>query len=332
MDDFARTRQLLELLNIGVVKCLEKKSHLGVCKVELEQRAPSDRHNVLMWEQRNTCFLPEDLKSFYLTSDGFQLTWSIKMDNGPQPLGKMRINRVSQLVRIGGTAPTSHVNPSLADLEGDSDQEDEVSGLEKPTFDNRCKIYELDPCDGYGKVCLVYRETKAGLTYFDPVDIFDGKHTSDLLRFGGNEPKIEIWFLDRALRWHYLTDSFIAYYRLMLMHLGLPQWQYALTDIGLSQQTQQWFNVFAQVRLELDRETLCEASELTKSRPQSSQLDVNKVFKGKTDKRKTLTSQAQQQNAGNMKKKPLVPSAKTQSVPGTRVTASSSQISNKGGK
>ncbi|XP_033742974.1 tubulin polyglutamylase complex subunit 2-like isoform X5 [Pecten maximus] len=310
MDEFARTRQLLELLNIGVVKCLEKKTHLGVCKVELEQRAPADRHNVLMWEQRNTCFLPEDLKSFFLTSDGFQLTWNVKMDNGPQPLGKMRINRVSQLVRIGGTAPTSHVNPSLADLEGDSDQEDEVSGLEKPTFDNRCKIYELDPCDGYGKVCLVYRESKAG----------------------GNEPKIEIWFLDRALRWHYLTDSFIAYYRLMLMHLGLPQWQYALTDIGLSQQTQQWFNVFAQVRLELDRETLCETSGDSKGRSQSSQLDINKVFKGKTDKRKTLTSQTQQQNPGNMKKKPLVPSAKTQSVPGTRVTASSSQISNKGVK
>lgn len=310
MDDISRTQQLLELLNIGVVKCLEKKSHLGVCKVELEKRAPADRHNVLMWEQRNTCFLPEDLKNFFLTSDGFQLTWSIKMDNGPQPLGKMRINRVSQLVRVGGSVPTSQVNPSLVDLEGDSDQEDEVSGLEKPTFDSRCKIYELDPCDGYGKVCLVYRESKAG----------------------GNEPKIEIWFLDRALRWHYLTDSFIAYYRLMLMHLGLPQWQYALTDIGLSQQTQQWFNVFAQVRLELDRETLCEASEDSKNRPQSSQLDVNKVFKGKTDKRKTLTSQAQQQNAGNMKKKPLVPSAKTQSVPGTRVTGSSSQISNKGSK
>ncbi|XP_021346030.1 tubulin polyglutamylase complex subunit 2-like isoform X3 [Mizuhopecten yessoensis] len=317
MDELDRTRQLLELLNIGIVKCLEKKSNLGVCKVELEQRAPADRHNVLMWEQRNTCFLPEDLKSFFLTSDGFQLSWCVKMDNGPQPLGKMRINRVSQLVRIGGTVQTSQVNPSIADLEGDSDQEDEVSGLEKPTFDNRCKIYELDPCDGYGKVCLVYRESKAEE---GDVETY----------FGGNEPKIEIWFLDRALRWHYLTDSFIAYYRLMLMHLGLPQWQYALTDIGLSQQTQQWFNVFAQVRLELDREILCESSEDTKSRAQSSQLDINKVFKGKTDKRKAMTSQTQQ-NPGNMKKKALVPSAnKTQSVPGTRVMASSSQISNKG--
>ena len=53
---------------------------------------------------------------------------------------------------------------------------------------------------------------------------------------GGTDPKVEIWFLDRGMRWHYITDSFMAYYRLMIMHLGLPQWQYAFTDIGLSQQ------------------------------------------------------------------------------------------------
>ena len=35
-------------------------------------------------------------------------------------------------------------------------------GLEKPTFDNRCKVFELDPCDGYGRVCLVYKESKTG--------------------------------------------------------------------------------------------------------------------------------------------------------------------------
>ena len=32
-----------------------------------------------------------------------------------------------------------------------------------PKLDERSRIFELDPCDGYGKVCLVYRNTKAGL-------------------------------------------------------------------------------------------------------------------------------------------------------------------------
>ena len=31
--------------------------------------------------QRNTCFLPEDLKNFYLTTDGYKLTWCVKLDS-----------------------------------------------------------------------------------------------------------------------------------------------------------------------------------------------------------------------------------------------------------
>lgn len=34
----------------------------------------------------------------------------------------------------------------------------------KPHFDSRSLIFELDPCNGNGKVCLVYRHTKPGET------------------------------------------------------------------------------------------------------------------------------------------------------------------------
>ena len=40
------------------------------------------------------------------------------------------------------------------------------AGFEKPTFDSRCKIFELDPCDSFGKVCLVYRESKTGKLHY----------------------------------------------------------------------------------------------------------------------------------------------------------------------
>ncbi|XP_062574536.1 tubulin polyglutamylase complex subunit 2-like isoform X1 [Saccostrea cucullata] len=327
MEDLAKTRSLLDQLNVGIIQYLGKKN--GISKVDLDQRPPADRHAVLMWEQRNTCFLPEDLKNFYLTTDGYKLTWCVKMDNGPIPLGKLHINRLSQLTRIGGSIAPSHVNPTLADLEGDSDTEDQASGLEKPTFDNRCKVFELDPCDGYGRVCLVFKESKTGMSYIDANELFDGKYTSELVRFGGNEPKVEIWFLDRALRWHFLTDSFIAYYRLLLMHLGLPQWQYRLNDIGLSQQAQQWFNMYAPTRLELDQESLCEAHSIPSVSKSGSVLDISKVFKGKTDKKKPAASQP---NAANAKKKPVITSAKSQQVTNTRMSASSSQISNKSSK
>ena len=47
--------------------------------------------------------------------------------DGPIPVGKMNVNGISKLMKIGGTAG-SLVNPSLADLDYDSDKEDESSG------------------------------------------------------------------------------------------------------------------------------------------------------------------------------------------------------------
>lgn len=302
MDELSRTKSLLEHLNVGVLKYLEKKT--GVCKIELEPKRPADRSAVLSWEQRNTCFLPEDLKNFYLTTDGFQLTWSVKIENGPITVGKMYINSVNKLLRIGGLQNPSLVNPSLADLDCDSDLEDESSGFERPTFDSRCKVFELDPCDSFGKVCLVYRESKTG----------------------GTDPKIEIWFLDRGLRWHYITDSFMAYYRLMIMHLGLPQWQYAFTDIGLSQQAKQWFNMYAPLRFELDTE-ISVSSATAESNIATTQLDVGKVFKGKTDKKKPVPAQTQSQQSQSVRKKPALPSAKTPQQSGLKASGSSSQLS-----
>lgn len=46
----------------------------------------------------------------------------------------------------------------------------------------------------------------------------------------------EVWFLDRSLCWHFLTSTFTSYYRLMITHLGLPEWQYAFTPYGPSPQ------------------------------------------------------------------------------------------------
>ncbi|OWK01738.1 hypothetical protein Celaphus_00017602, partial [Cervus elaphus hippelaphus] len=86
---------------------------------------------------------------------------------------------------------------------------------EKPHFDSRSVIFELDPCNGNGKVCLVYKRGKPGLAQ-----------------------DTEIWFLDRALYWHFLTDTFTAYYRLLITHLGLPQWHNGSTCINPSPTTQ----------------------------------------------------------------------------------------------
>ncbi|CAI5787900.1 Hypothetical predicted protein [Podarcis lilfordi] len=56
----------------------------------------------------------------------------------------------------------------LADLE-DTDNEGGNGGqLEKPHLYLRSLEFELDPCRGNGKVCLVYKNTKPGSTCTSP--------------------------------------------------------------------------------------------------------------------------------------------------------------------
>ncbi|XP_009190883.1 tubulin polyglutamylase complex subunit 2 isoform X3 [Papio anubis] len=165
----------LEKLTLGITRILE--SSPGVTEVTIIEKPPAERHMISSWEQKNNCVMPEDVKNFYLMTNGFHMTWSVKLDaSDDQP--------------------------------------------EKPHFDSRSVIFELDSCNGSGKVCLVYKSGKPALA-----------------------EDTEIWFLDRALYWHFLTDTFTAYYRLLITHLGLPQWQYAFTSYGISPQAKITYNI-----------------------------------------------------------------------------------------
>ncbi|RMX38523.1 hypothetical protein pdam_00020755 [Pocillopora damicornis] len=147
----SRVRELFDSMTLGVVRSLEKKP--GVTDVRLLDRQPAEKHIIFTWEQKNMCILPEDLKSFFLTTNGLLIQWNIKFDGSVLPLGKMELNPVTGLVLLSKATSVSDDKPSLADLDTDSDEED-GQGHIKPHFDNRCKVFELDPCDSYGLVSL----------------------------------------------------------------------------------------------------------------------------------------------------------------------------------
>ncbi|XP_052012018.1 tubulin polyglutamylase complex subunit 2 isoform X2 [Apodemus sylvaticus] len=235
----AGSKPHLEKLTLGVTRILE--SSPGVTEVSIIEKLPAERHMISSWEQKNNCVMPEDVRNFYLMTNGFHMTWSVKLDDHIIPLGSMVINGISKLTQLIQSSVYSLPNaPTLADLEDDTQEASgseieaeektkenfmkEITGscnedhqLEKPHFDCRSAIFELDSCNGNGKVCLVYKNGKPGLAH-----------------------DTEIWFLDRALYWHFLTDTFTAYYRLLITHLGLPQWQYAFTSYGISPQAKIW--------------------------------------------------------------------------------------------
>ncbi|KAK7916032.1 hypothetical protein WMY93_011793 [Mugilogobius chulae] len=196
----------------------------GVADVRFAEREPAEKRSLLTWEQKNRCILPEDLRDFYLTTDGFTLNWNVKLDNESVPLGSLKLNSISRLVPL--VQPVSLFSlpnaPSLSDLDWD-DKEPGVSlSPAPPHFDSRSRVFELDSCGGNGKVCLVYKSCSPGVV----------------------SQKSELWFLDRSLCWHFLTSSFTSYFRLMITHLGLPEWQYNFTPYGPSPQAQQWASLY----------------------------------------------------------------------------------------
>ncbi|CAL1526089.1 unnamed protein product [Lymnaea stagnalis] len=321
MDDI-KPYSYLDQLTFNIISYLEKKP--GICQVKNEVKAPAERPAVHLWEQKQSLLLPDDLKNFYLTSNGFHLSWSVKMDNLTIPVGNMNINPLSQLTPLDAASDEgAHLTPSLWDL----NMEKEVKGRKLPNFTSS-KIFQLDGCQGYGKVCLVYNESQNGESQHENDDEVESgvmMSTSDFVT--------ELWFLDRSLRWHYMCPSFQAYYRLMLMHLGLPHWQFAFTDIGLPPISKQWFNMFAPIRLELDIEGAVNvpSEHNTTGKGMSSPLDLNKVFKGKNDRKKLPPTQAGSGTAVP-KKKPPVTSARSASSLGKQVAPSSSQINVKSNK
>ena len=87
----------------------------------------------------------------------------------------------------------------------------------------------------------------------------------------GSKEAPEVWFQDLSGRWNFLSKTFIVYFRMMVAHLGLPNWQYRFTEYGMDPISTQWFHLIAPGDFTLDLnvpKTRAQAKE--KGRPTSS--------------------------------------------------------------
>ena len=85
----------------------------------------------------------------------------------------------------------------------------------------------MDGCEGAGKVCLVFPPRSEAGGGGGQLDEAGNIH----LELSPPEPSV--WFLDKAFEWHFLAATFPTYFRMMLVHLGLPLWQMRFTSMGL---------------------------------------------------------------------------------------------------
>lgn len=61
-------------LTLGLVKFLN--SIQRITNITLNKQQPSERTQISTWEQRHNVYLADDMRRFYLSTDGFTLHWS----------------------------------------------------------------------------------------------------------------------------------------------------------------------------------------------------------------------------------------------------------------
>lgn len=102
------------------------------------------------------------------------------------------------------------------------------------------RAVELDASISSGRVCLLY---------------------------AGGEGRAQVWFQDASCSWSFIASSFVDYFRLMVLHRGLPRWQYQYTDAGLDSVAKAWWRAFAADRCGSDTENRAQQVEYDVSRP-----------------------------------------------------------------
>ncbi|CAG9864396.1 unnamed protein product [Phyllotreta striolata] len=204
-----------ENLLLGLPKALERSPY--VANLQLRRapglRPPDIRH----WEQTNGANLPDGLRAFYNSTNGFLYTYEFSYpdEQGPVRTGKIEVNPLNELVRIYG-----YETKSAASIERNGDKR-------KLNLSKESKVFELSTVDDNAKVALVYAH------HYEPPTIW--------------------LYTNKNMTFHYITHDFAVYLRMCLAHLGAPCWQYVASKEGLPEWAREIFTLLAPGVLEEER-------------------------------------------------------------------------------
>ncbi|GLV45043.1 uncharacterized protein CBL_14384 [Carabus blaptoides fortunei] len=190
-----------ENILIGLTKILDQNPRIKNVYLERQQAClPSD---ITLWEQLHRVKLPDDLKDFYLATNGFLLTWSyVFSEQETLPAGSIQINYLSDVHALAG-----YKICSPAEIKSSQNSYSLNLGIES-------KVFQLAKVDENTRVCLVYLTARSTPS---------------------------IWLMDPELNWYYLCKNFTKYFCMNVAHLGLPLWQYCFTPYGVPSWVEQMF-------------------------------------------------------------------------------------------
>lgn len=186
------------------------------------------------------------MKRFYLSTDGFILSWSyqysrkifVKIDfsyknykflfsaNDIRKVGNINIPNLLKISLLKENLES--LMPQITTVPSSSSNNYPVKiniATNGPLMNSRTKIFELSGICDIAKVCLVYE-------------------SPDL-----SNPKV--YLLEKLnFKWQFLADTFTEYLRMTIAHLGLPYWELCFSSCGLPSWTEQLFLLIAPHLLE----------------------------------------------------------------------------------
>jgi len=223
-------RQVFDDLSINTVSFLE--SHPCAASVVFSERPSVTLAQLQAWESQNQPHvLPEDYKALLAVSNGVRLSWSLRFRGEVEPFGMVHVNRLEQVKRLPPAALQRF--PRSADAA----PQPGTAVASEPVA-----AFDLDAECAHGRVALVLCNSSSS-----------GSKASDRA-CGWTEARArgpQVWFQDLSCQWYLLANSFTDYFRLVALHLGVPQWHYAFTDVGLAPAAQHWLALFCPERFAL---------------------------------------------------------------------------------
>lgn len=241
-------RKIFDDISLRVISLLEQ--HPAACGVEFSDQPGVTQAQLVEWEVENYPYvLPEDFKAFLAISNGVDVRWSLRFRGDVIPFGRIHVNKLDQLRPL----PAGKLERYAA-----NDKPRYVAQLPPGAVP---QAFDLDAECSDGRVALLYwTAAREGCGTLREVD---GASTSTAAGLVGRDRQSrsrsrrglpqacrpQVWFQDPSCRWHFIADSFTDYFRLVAMHMGVPQWQYAFTDLGLDPVARHWLALFCPERL-----------------------------------------------------------------------------------
>ena len=133
------------------------RQHDGITGIDFVQSSGVSLSDITAFEQRESIALPDDYKSFLLTSDGFKLRWSVSFRTKIHPLGQLQLNRLRDVRLVPHKISDEWTSTTTADI-----------GIETKIVRGRrirmlrqipssVKVYEIDSTNALNtKVALLY--------------------------------------------------------------------------------------------------------------------------------------------------------------------------------